>query len=56
MIYDIDLKFQNYNDFGNTKIKIVYGNKAFELGTEFNNVKSTKVKKIVNLFTKSEEE
>ncbi len=32
MIYDIEIKFDNYNEFANVKIKIVYGNKAFEIG------------------------
>ena len=32
MIYDIEIKFDNYNEFANAKIKFVYGNKAFEIG------------------------
>ena len=31
-LYDIEVKFDNYNEYSNAKLKIVYGNKAFELG------------------------
>lgn len=33
MIYDIEVKFDNPNEYGNSKLKVVYGNKAFELGS-----------------------
>lgn len=56
MIYDIELKFENYAEYGNCKVKFVCGNKAFELGNDFNSAKPAKVKKIINFFTKSEDE
>lgn len=29
LIYDLEVKFDNYNEYTNAKVKFVYGNKAF---------------------------
>lgn len=52
-MYDFEAKFDNYNQFGNVKLKFVIGTKAFELGNDFNSAKPAKIKKIINFFTKS---
>ena len=54
-IYDVEVKFDSYNEFANCKVKFVYGNKAFEVGNEFNTPKPQKIKKIVHFIIKSEE-
>ena len=54
MMYDLEVKFDNFNEFGNSKIKIIYGTKAFELNTDSNS-KVLKYKKIIYFITKSEE-
>lgn len=55
MIYDIEIKFDNSNEYGNSKVKFVYGNKSFEVGSDFNSTKPAKIKKIINLIIKSED-
>lgn len=55
MLYDIQVKFDNYNDYGNSKVKFAYGNKSFQIGSEFNSSKPAKIKKIINLIIKSED-
>ncbi len=55
MVYDIEIKFDNYNEYGNSKVKFVYGNKSFEIGSDFNSAKPAKIKKIINLIIKSED-
>lgn len=56
LIYDMEVKFDNYNEFSNSKVKISYGNKGFEVGSEFSSSKINKVKKIIYFIIKSEEE
>ena len=29
IIYDMEVKFENNNEFGNAKVKFAYGNKGF---------------------------
>lgn len=56
LIYDMEVKFDNYNEFSNSKVKIAYGNKGFEVGSEFSGSKINRVKKIIYFIIKSEEE
>lgn len=55
MIYDIEIKFDNLNDFGNCLGKLVYTNKAFDLGSDFSSSKPSKIRKIINFTVKSED-
>lgn len=56
VIYDIEVKFDSYNEYSNSRVKFVYGNKGFEVGNEFNTAKPAKIKKIVYFIIKSEDE
>ena len=56
LIYDMEVKFENKNEHGSCMVKFTYGNKAYEVGSEFTNTKVNKIKKIIYFIIKSEEE
>ena len=55
LAYDFEAKFENYNEFNGSKIKLIANSKAYELIGDYNS-KILKFKKIVHLALKSEDD
>ena len=45
----MEVKLDNHTEYSNAKIKFAYDNRSYEIGQEFNNPKSTKIRKIIHM-------
>jgi hypothetical protein len=56
MIYDFEIVFEKENQYPDTKLKLICGNKLFEMTADNYNGKKMRFKKLIHLFLKTEDE